>query len=398
MDKIIGRYFSHDRATKALFAQNFGRRPFIFRHNLTEESLSLPALRQHAERKALDPRHQGWLVRENVGDLKWGTEEMRLAVSKAFDDLATAPIRMKIRSTHSDPGHDPAYAQMLSDCADELSDLTSVDLRGPNREPLECIFISAPEQFTPSHIDHHENFLLQVNGTTTVYVVDRESLGWPSLEEWYQGDGKLPADIETRATPFELRPGLGLHNPVLFPHSVRNGPQVSVSLSVAYSTWFDPYRVLLINSRLRRLGLSPVPPGRSKVRDAAKVAVARSVRSLKDLLRRGQLISLIYFGRTARRKLPTRARIRLICHEKPAFRALICPGDKRHPDARQFSTVRSALLDFGIAITFGCEVHQFSATWPMVFPASSAIRSKTLLPRLDVESGREVKRPSSRGV
>ena len=47
---------------------------------------------------------------------------------------------------------------------------------------------------------------------------------------------------------------------------------------------------------------------------------------------------------------------------KAASKNLICSWERRQPEAWQFSTMRARLLDLGIAITLGREVHQFSAT------------------------------------
>jgi hypothetical protein len=77
---------------------------------------------------------------------------------------------------------------------------------------------------------------------------------------------------------FHLEPGLGVYVPPHAPHSVKNGPQVSVSLSVTFQTPSNQ-RVLPLhafNSRLRRLGMSPTPPGRRPAVDRGKDACFRT--------------------------------------------------------------------------------------------------------------------------
>lgn len=288
MNSAKDLYFTHEAATKTLFSANFGKRPFVFHHKLSNELLSAARLRRLAERKALDPKHRGFLHTGAPHELKWGTEEMREAISESFDQLETSERRIKLSRIHNEPG----YAEILAACTAELTDLTSVNLRGAARQPLLTVFVSSPCEVTPYHIDEDENFLFQVQGSKVVYVYDRELFDWRYFENCYSsGSEVIPAGLASCATPFPLRPGLGLHNPVNFPHWVQNGPSVSISVSVAYTRKLDPFGVLRINSRLRKLGLSPTPPGQSNVRDAVKVALFRSSHTFAKLLRVGRSVS-----------------------------------------------------------------------------------------------------------
>ncbi len=72
---------------------------------------------------------------------------------------------------------------------------------------------------------------------------------------------------------FELSPGEALHIPVTCPHWVKNGSAPSVSLSINYelpaSTGASVYRA---NYFIRKLGMSPAPPGESPAKDMLKHA------------------------------------------------------------------------------------------------------------------------------
>jgi hypothetical protein len=139
-------------------------------------------------------------------------------------------------------------------------------------------------------MDSEANFLLQLAGSKTVYVFDgndRELLKWTDIENyWYKNVGiPLNDDMRKRGVPFELKAGMGLHIPEQFPHLVENGPTPSMSLSVAYEPSKDKSDVLHINYHMRKLGLNPTPPGKFKVVDNTKIAVASGARTLKNTLK-----------------------------------------------------------------------------------------------------------------
>jgi hypothetical protein len=97
------------------------------------------------------------------------------------------------------------------------------------------------------------------------------------LENFYVGDfeaAQYRPELQHRGTVFRMEPGTVVHHPPLAPHWVQNGDNVSVSVSVGFC--MKPIdrraRVYQVNHFLRRLGVEPTPPGRSKLRDALKIA------------------------------------------------------------------------------------------------------------------------------
>jgi len=95
---------------------------------------------------------------------------------------------------------------------------------------------------------------------------DRELLSWPEIERYWHGDGNihLKEGFEKRAMEFPLTPGIGVHNPVHFPHWLKNGPTPSIALSLRMGRRIRRVDVLHANHFLRKLGLNPTPPERSK--------------------------------------------------------------------------------------------------------------------------------------
>src|SRR5918992_6003892 len=81
----------------------------------------------------------------------------------------------------------------------------------------------------------------------------------------------------------------------------------------------------------------------------------------------------------------------LYCHAgKASSNRRTWSSDKRQPEAPQFSSIRARLLDLGITMTLGWEMHQFKATWAGVLPTSSATSCNACV--------RVVREPSASGV
>jgi len=157
------------------------------------------------------------------------------------------------------------------------------------------IFLSSPGAVTPFHLDPEHNFLLQIRGTKSVSMWDREDrfvLPEAELEKFYAAfvHRNLPwrEVFQTTAWVVPLEPGQGLHFPVAVPHWVKNGPEVSISFSITFRSDSSERRELIYraNARLRKLGLSPHPPGRSILLDSTKRAAFSALSELKRVLSR----------------------------------------------------------------------------------------------------------------
>lgn len=166
----------------------------------------------------------------------------------------------------------PAYRALLSQCLADISEYTDRNLSGLHAEQA-FIFISSPGSVTPYHIDQEHNFLLQIRGQKTMHLWDpddRVAMPEQAVENTVFGPNKhrnLPWQdaFQDRCEAFSLQPGDGVYVPVHSPHWVKNGGQVSISLSITFrSSWSRRYVGLFaINAKLRTLGLSPSPVGKS---------------------------------------------------------------------------------------------------------------------------------------
>jgi hypothetical protein len=174
---------------------------------------------------------------------------------------------------------------------------------GPQIEPMIMqediiIFVTSPKRVSTYHIDRECNFLLQIRGTKTLHVFDREDrevLSEEEIERFWTVDHNAAAykpHLQNRATSYRLTPGTGVHIPVNCPHWLENDDNVSVSLSVNFqfkdSVRANPYRA---NFLLRKIGLHPTPPGKSAALDSLKSTAVTPIvwaRKTYNRLKRGQ--------------------------------------------------------------------------------------------------------------
>ncbi len=269
------------------FRANFNRWPFTVRHQLAHNPLfTLPRLVALAQ--SLPAEH----VKYNSGVVLltqglYRGPQTGLSIEETIHQLEKCNSWMVIKWIEKDP----AYHELLNQCLDEIQSLSEP------RDPGMCkregfIFVSSPSAITPYHMDPEYNFLLQIRGRKILHFfdgADRSILSEQELEDYMASgsnyDLRFSSEYVERST-VELTPGVGVHVPVTTPHWVENGNQVSISLSITFRTISSERRSIVydVNSRLRRLGISPRPFGRSQLLDSAKYQTYRVCRRAKRLL------------------------------------------------------------------------------------------------------------------
>ncbi len=279
------QYLPGDAASEQHFCSGFDRDPFGFAHQLHRSpSFSYDALLDLAERVSVKPNR--WYLDE--GDTQpekgWTVRSSSRTLVESLKEVADNHALIMLKRVQEEP----EYQDILRVLEAELSRLTGIDIASRYRDGLMTILISSPKRVTPYHIDGEANLLMQMSGTKSVYIFDgnnREVLPSSELERFWSGDIHAPVyreHLQDRAWRFELAPGLGVSNPVIFPHWVQNGPEVSVSLSVNFKRCVDnaadAYRV---NRQLRKFGLHPTEPGTAKFVDHTKGVVYRAARRVK---------------------------------------------------------------------------------------------------------------------
>jgi hypothetical protein len=263
------------------FRTHFNRKPFLFRHNLSDHPLfELPRLVALA--RTLPPS----IVEYNAGNVPVSMPDWE---NTPYTGLSAEETVRRIEENGSwivlkRAEADAQVQELLDRCLDEIEPMSE------RIEPGMCtreaaIFVSSPSSITPYHMDHEINFLLQIAGSKTISVFsasDRAVLSEQQLEEYFSGPAihrnmPFPESYQRRATVFELKPGYGIHIPTTDAHWVKNGDRVSISMSAGFKTRASVRRgrVYKLNGRLRKLGLSPLPYGKSALRDAIKNQVLR---------------------------------------------------------------------------------------------------------------------------
>src|SRR6185437_15854277 len=127
------------------------------------------------------------------------------------------------------------------------------------------------------HIDKECSLLLQVHGNKTIHVFDqndREVLTELELERFWSVDNNAAIykpEYQGRAKTFLLEPGKAVHIPINAPHWLQNGDDISVSINQNFEYRNERLaNIYRANYYARRMGLAPLPPGQSAVRDRIK--------------------------------------------------------------------------------------------------------------------------------
>ena len=202
---------------------------------------------------------------------------------------------------------DPEYKALLDACLDEIAEQTGGVMGGAMRRSA-FIFVTSPGNVTPMHTDPELNFLIQIRGNKRMSLwdqKDREVVAAENMEMYPGKHRNIPYkdEHEARALHQHLEPGDSIFVPLMAPHWVENGNEVSVSFSV---TWMTPeaenfVSLQYVNAVLRKLGLPQAEPGEHKLWDSVKVAAYRVLRPAYDAIKklvgdRDKAVALV-FGR-----------------------------------------------------------------------------------------------------
>ncbi len=264
------------------FPQKFNRLPFLFEHSLANHPLfSMPRLYELAlETRRARPEELYFDAGKNVAiGTRWSDMGEKPPLEEAFERIEEAGAWISIHQVQRDPD----YADLFYGCMRQFESLTGVDFKKAMRVEDALLFITSPNRTTTYHIDRECNFLMQVSGSKTIYVFDRddrEVLPEEEIERFWTVDNNAPIykpQFQDRSTSYRLVPGNGIHIPINDPHWLQNDDNISVSLSVNF-TMKDSERanVYRANHYMRRFGLKPQPPFQSPLKDAAKNALISS--------------------------------------------------------------------------------------------------------------------------
>jgi hypothetical protein len=281
-DKIL-------QASNKEFKSNFNQHPFKFNHTLHRSGLfEVPRIAELAKRMIEKNGNFSALNFKNGSiDTKFGdgSIDTRLSAMSQSERLADTFSRLGENGNWIKlvrvQDYDAEYAQVLDIVTSELESLSDFPLRKDMSWVTMTLLLSSPNISTPFHIDHETNFLFQVQGSKDVCLfpaTDRELVPDQEIERYYSGNfdaARYRREMQDRGTVYRLAPGDVVHHPPLAPHWVKNGDNISVSISINYcmKSLEKRARVYQANYFLRKMGLKPLPPGLSPLRDSLKTKV-----------------------------------------------------------------------------------------------------------------------------
>lgn len=272
-----------DSATRQLFAANYPETPHKLEHNLRDHPLlSIEALAQLGE--ALPATS----VEYNKGDLPVGIDPdlvpaNGLSIGDTIRLVETSGSWAVLKNIEQRPEYQALLIVLLSELKPHIEEKT-----GSMLKPQGFIFVSSPNAVTPYHFDPEHNILLQLRGTkvmTQFPAGDNRFAPDETHEGYHTGGHRNLAwfdDLAEGGTEWPLKPGEALFVPVMAPHHVRNGPDVSISLSITWrSDWsFAEADARAFNGVLRKIGIRPKAPGRFPAQNKAKALAWRAIRKL----------------------------------------------------------------------------------------------------------------------
>lgn len=223
------------------------------------------------------------------------THKAHLSPEETIKQIADAKAWMSLLNVQ----RDPTYRKLVDEVLDEVR--PKIEKKDPGMHyRAGWIFVTSPNTVTPYHFDHEHNFILQILGNKTVHVwdpLDRVVVTEEALELFhakYNRDLlKWSEEVERRAHVFEFKPGIGAYMPQTAPHWVKNGNNVSVTLSCTYYTEATRRRQLLhrTNYSLRKMGYHPHSVTGAGVREQVKHVGLRALQRGLDQVKaiRGQV-------------------------------------------------------------------------------------------------------------
>jgi hypothetical protein len=284
METAVGASTKPFEVDPKLMWEEFGREPFEVRHDLMDHPLlTIERLAQLADSL---PPDQAEFTDSDLPEIlpEGGPQDQSMTAGDVVRGIETNGKWMVLKRVHTDPEYQALADWILDEVHSEV-----VESEG-GRVSSECyVLISSPNSSVPSHFDPEYNLLFQIQGTKDLTVGTFPDLATEraEAERYYGGGHRNISDLPANARVFPMEPGVGVHIPAQAPHMVKNGPTYSISLSCSFYSR-ESARVVdvyAMNARLRRLRLSPTPPGERQGRDRLKSGAWRAMRRSRNAVR-----------------------------------------------------------------------------------------------------------------
>ena len=187
-------------------------------------------------------------------------------------DLSSANAWLTLLNVEDDPG----MAELMNTHLDRL-EVGLIAKQGKMRNRVAFVFVSSPHSVTPVHFDIEHSLLMQVSGSKSVSIgcYESDAVRRREIDRYWDGSHGRIETLPREVAAHTLTPGRAIYIPPGTPHWVRNGPDISLSVTLTYFTaaTVRENRIEDFNSRLRRQHLNPREPGHSTTVDTAKICV-----------------------------------------------------------------------------------------------------------------------------
>jgi hypothetical protein len=262
-----------DAGQARLFREHFNRASFQFAHHLAAHPLfELPRLLELS--KKLPDSDVYYDAGEIRVDQRWDqVPRTQLTVDQLIERIENAGAWILLKKAN----RDPRYAAVLDRLLAEVEAMVGVGFPKRMRMRSAVVLVTSPNRVTSYHMDPDCNYLCQIQGEKVIHVFDRydrENLPEEEIERFWAVDKNAAVykkQFQDRAKSYSLKPGVGVHMPVNAPHWVQNADNISVTVAMIFqfpeTALGNVYRW---NYYLRKAGLRPVSPGRSRIRDGMK--------------------------------------------------------------------------------------------------------------------------------
>lgn len=268
-------------AARQHFAAHYPETPHKLRHQMHDHPLlTIDALAALGE--ALPPTS----VENNKGDLPVGIDPAvvpanGMSIGDTIRNAESSGSWAVLKNIEQKPEYEALLLGMLAELRPHIEQKT-----GRMMKPQAFVFVSSPNAVTPYHFDPEHNILLQLCGTKvmTQFPAGDPRFAPDETHEGYHMGGHRNLvwqdSMSAGGLEWPLMPGEALFVPVMAPHYVRNGPDVSISLSITWrSDWsFAEADARAFNSVLRKIGVRPKAPGRFPAENKAKAMAWRVMR------------------------------------------------------------------------------------------------------------------------
>src|ERR1700723_3208110 len=132
---MTSTYFQPEQA----FSEYFGKKPFLFSHNLdSNELFTTSSVEKLADIWSRDSDKKGFFYLDRKFR-EWGSEDQKASLVEAFRHSDLSRMRMKLSFINTQPRYDKVLETMTV----QLSQLTGVDLPKKYKSPMETLFLSS---------------------------------------------------------------------------------------------------------------------------------------------------------------------------------------------------------------------------------------------------------------